>query len=157
YHPALRCDLGPLTDRDVVGQPDLSAQHHIVSQRAAARDAGLSNDQAMPTDRSVVADLHEIVDLCSLSDHRIPAFAAVNGRAGPDLDVVLDDHAANLGDLQVPCLARHEAEPVLADMDARMDDDAIADQRVEYAGSGAYRAVAADPHAGADHCIRADD
>ena len=59
--------------------------------------------------------------------------AAVDRRVGADLDVVLDDDAADLRHLEVPPRPDGEAEPVLADAHAGMDDDAVAEQRVQHA------------------------
>ena len=50
-----------------------------------------------------------------------------------------------------------EAEAVLADADARMDDDAVADQRVLDDGVGADEAVAPDRHRLADDGAGRDD
>ena len=59
----------------------------------------LRHDDAMAPDRHVVADLDQIVDLGALADHGVADRAAVDGGAGADLDVVLDDDPA---DLQAP-------------------------------------------------------
>ena len=50
----------------------------------------------MATDDHVVANLTKIVDLGRLANDRIPDAAAIDRRAGTDLDVVLDDDAAGL-------------------------------------------------------------
>ena len=50
----------------------------------------------MAANDDVVADLHEIVDLRALADHRVAVCAAIDGHAGADLDVVLDDDPADL-------------------------------------------------------------
>ena len=63
----------------------------------------------------VVADLDLIVDLGALADDRVAIAAAVDGGVGADLDVVLDDDAADLDDLDVAGGAGHEAEAVLAE------------------------------------------
>ena len=49
----------------------------------------------------VVADLHEIVDLGAFADDRVAIGAAVDRRPGADLDVVLDDDAADLRHFQM--------------------------------------------------------
>ena len=50
-------------------------------------------------------------------------------RVGADLDIVLDDDAADLRHFEVPSRPHGEAETVLSDPHAGMDDDAVADQR----------------------------
>ena len=131
--------------------PDLTAQHGKISHRHAARYADLGDDQAMPSDRAVVSDLDEIVDLGSLADDRIARRAAVDRGIGADFDVVLNDDAPGLRDLLMASRRRQITETVLADANAGMDDNAVADQGVDDSGSGADRAVAADADIGTDH------
>ena len=69
----------------------------------------------------VVADLDEIVDLGALADHGVADGAAVDGRVGADLDIILDDDPADLRHLAWPSAPMHEAEAVLAD--ARSPDE----------------------------------
>src|SRR5690606_20798544 len=92
-----------------------------------------------------------------LADHRIAAGAAVDRGVGADLDVVLNDDAPDLRHLEMALSAHGEAEAVLADFGARVQDDAVADERMLQHDAGADGAVAADAHAGADHGIRRDD
>ena len=47
----------------------------------------------------VVADLDLVVELHAVLDHRVVQRAAVDGGVGADLDVVADDHAADLRNL----------------------------------------------------------
>src|SRR6185503_21010784 len=107
--------------------------------------------------RYIVTHLHQVVDLGALADHGIADGAAVDRRAGADLDVVLNDDATDLRNLQVPLGAHDVPEAILADVAAGMNDHAIADEAVRDDGARADRAVAADPHFGADHGIGADE
>ena len=143
-------------DRDVVGNADPSAHHHVVSDRAAARNAGMRGKHAMPADLDVVRDLDEVVDLGPLPDHGVADGAAVDGGIGADLDVVLDDDAADLRNLAVAAGARQIAEAILPDAHAGMDDDAVADQRMHDRRARADHAIAADAHIRADHGGRPD-
>ena len=52
----------------------------------------------------------------------------------PDLNIVADNHAANLGYLGMPLSAHGEPEPVLANPHASVDDHVIADDRVSQRG-----------------------
>ena len=60
------------------------------------------------------------------------------------------------GTLPWPPAARQIAEAVLPDARAGMDDDAVADQRVDDGRARADGAIAADPHVRADHGVGAD-
>ena len=101
-----------------------------ILDRRRAGDADLGDDHAMAADDHVVGDLHQIVDLGALADHRVAAGAAIDRRVGADLDVVLDDDAADLRNFEVPLRPHGEAETVLADAHARMEDHAVADESV---------------------------
>ena len=52
-----------------------------------------------PADPHVVRDLHEIVDLRPRADDRVVDAAAVDRRVRADLDVVLDEAAADMRNL----------------------------------------------------------
>ena len=55
----------------------------------------------MPADRHIVTDLDLIVDFRAFADHGVAQTAAIDGRSGADLDVVLDQDAAGLRYLQM--------------------------------------------------------
>src|SRR6185437_2253611 len=150
-------NLRAFADRHVVIYADPRTQHNKVFQGRAAGYSHLRHQYAVTADADVMADLDQVVDLAALANDRVANGAAVDGGTGADFDIVLNNDAADLRDLQMAAAAHHEAEAVLPDLAARMDDDAIADQRVADDGSRADRAVAPDPHLSSDHCGGADD
>src|SRR5207253_6229794 len=134
----------------VIGDADLAAQHGIVPNRHATRDAALRHQDAVPADHAVVSYLHEVIDLGPLADHGVAAAAAVDRGVDPDLDVVLHDDAAKLRHLDVAACARLIAKAVVPDMAAGVDDDAVAEQRMHDRGVRADRTIAADRHVRTD-------
>ena len=52
-------------------------------------------------DLHIVADLDQIIDLGAFADHGVAQSAAIDGGGGADLDPVLDDDAAQLGDFRM--------------------------------------------------------
>ena len=56
--------------------------------------------------------------------------ATIDGGAGADLNVILDDDAAELRDFEMTFCTHHEAKSILTDFASGMDDDAVADERV---------------------------
>src|SRR5439155_25812310 len=104
-------------------------------------------NDAMTSDRDVVSDLHKVVDLRPLADHGVAHAAPVDHGRCADLDVVLNDHPAELRHFRVPGRSRLIAEPVLPDPAAAVDDHVVADQRVQDRYPGPDRAIAADLHA----------
>ena len=137
--PDARADLRAGADLQMAGEAGLTAERGEIVEDAGAGNAALRDEHAMPADDDVVADLHEVVDLGALADDGVAVGAAIDRRAGADLDVVLDDDAADLRHLEVAARAHREAEAVLADARAGMHDDAVADQRADDGGAGADR------------------
>ena len=116
---------------------DLAADGDEILDGGGACDADLGHDHAMAADHHVVGDLDQVVDLGALADHRVAARAPVHGGVGADLHVVLDDHAPDLRHLQMALRTHGEAEPVLPDAHARMEDDPVADEGVGHGHVGA--------------------
>ena len=69
------------------------------STRTDPGDAHLRHDQTGFPDAHVVRDLHEVVDLRPRADDRVVDAPAVDRRVRADLDVVLDDAAADMWNL----------------------------------------------------------
>ena len=137
--------------------PRLPAERDKIVDHAGARNAGLRDHHAMAADHDVMADLHEIVDLGALADHRVAVGAAVDRRPGADLDIVLHDHATDLRHFEMAPRPHRETEAVLADVSAGVNDHAVADQRAKRPCSSAPTdAVAPDAHIGTDHRVGAD-
>ena len=145
-----RRDLGACADLQVVGEADLPAHQHAVSDDATPGYAGLSGDNAASPEAHVVADLDEIVDLAAVADDRIVQRPAIDRGVGPDLDARPDDHPPELRHFQRPVRAGCESEAVLADAGARQHAHSLADQRM-----GDDR-VRFDDAAGADDDARTD-
>ena len=159
----------------MIREPDLPRRHDAAPEPARARDPDLGDDDRVLADLDVVADLDEVVDLGPLTDDGPAQRRPVDRRVGADLDVVLDDHAADLRDLAVRASVEGIAEAVTADHRAGVHDDATAemhalaqhDPRVQHAplphldagadvGERMDPNVRADDGAGADHREGAD-
>src|SRR5581483_574851 len=150
-------DLRPHADRYVPHHARLAAQHHIVLEHRRAGNADMAGQHAVPSDHDVVPDLNEIINFRPLTDDRVLERAAVDAAVGADLHVVLDDHPADLGDLEVPAGPHGEAEPVLADPDAGMQDYPVAYECMGDGAAGPDKAVASDRNPVADERAGGDD
>src|SRR6478752_1477163 len=128
----------------------------MIADRDAAGDCGVAGKQAEPPDDDVMADLDQIIELAAFSDHGIAQAAAIDTGIGADFDVVLNDHPRKLRDLGMALRARHEAETILSDPHAGMQNDAVADQSMGNRDVRADRAITADPNVGTDRGLRAD-
>ena len=58
--------------------------------------AGLRRDHDVLPDLAVVADVNEVVDLCSAPNARFVERAAIDRGVRSDLDVILDDQPSHL-------------------------------------------------------------
>ena len=106
----------------------------------------------MPADLAVVADLHQVVDLGARADARRLEGAAINRRAGADLDVVADLDAAQLRHLDVLAVLKTIAETIGAEHGVGVDDDAVAEDRAVVEND-----VRMQDHIVAEPAIAADD
>src|SRR4051812_42986307 len=123
----------------MTGKPGLSARHDKIAEPRAARDPDLPRQDAAAADRDIMPDLDQIIDHRSRTDHRVVPGAAVDRRVGADIDIIADDDAPELRDLDRPVRIGSEAEPGLTDAHAGMQHDTGADQAM------AQRYIGADP------------
>ena len=152
-----RRDLGARADPEVAGNAGLPSERGKIADNARSGDARLRDENRVAADDHVVANLDEIVDLRPLADHRVAVCAPVDRHARADFDVVLDDDPPDLRHLEMSARTEGEAEAVLTDMGAGVDDHPVADQRRDDRRRCSDSAVAADPHPGADHGIGTND
>jgi len=157
HHSGLGSKYRTLADRYMVGNADLTGQHGEVGNCRAAGDTDLRDNQAMAADRNVVSDLHEIVDLGSLTDDRVAGGAAVDRGIGANFDLILDNHAPGLRNFLMAVPGRQKTEAVLADAHARMDDHAVSDQCMKNRAMRPDRALPSDANVLADHGSRPNE
>ena len=79
----------------------------------------------------VVRDLHQIIDPCPGTDHRVVDRAPVDRGIGADLDIVLDHHAAELRHRMEALRRDREPEAFLTNPGAR--DRCRHDRRLAHA------------------------
>jgi hypothetical protein len=120
----------------MVCDPDLPAHNDEIAKLAASRYARLRHKNTVSSRLRVVPNLDQIINLGALAEHRVAERAAVDGRTGADLHVVLDNHTAQLRNLGVPRGAGGEAEARLADLGAGQDVDAVAYECVRHGDVG---------------------
>ncbi len=114
----------------------LPAHDDEILQHGTSGDAGLRHDHAAAAEADVVPYLYQIINPAARPDHRIRPGAAVDGGIGADLDVVADDHPAELRHLHVAGRVGREAEPVLAQPRAGEDPHPRADHGIAHRGAG---------------------
>ena len=87
----------------MIGNADLTAKDHAVPHRDAAGNPHLRDDDAMPPDPAVVADLDKVVDLGAAPDHGILARTAVDGEQALQA-CAMEPPRLVLMDLQMPVM-----------------------------------------------------
>src|ERR1019366_2405048 len=127
---AARAQHGAGFDAGLVADPHLPADDGIVFHHHAARKTGLRRHHHVAADAAVVADVHHVVELGSLTDGGDSQRGAVDARIGADLDIVADLHAAHLRELLPAVPLHHVAETIRADHHAGMQNGAAADVHV---------------------------
>ena len=75
---------------------------------------------------AVVSHHDEVVEFRALANHRRADHAAIDGRVGSDLDIVLNTDRAKLRNLFETSVAKAVSVPVGSDHDTRMQDDPLA-------------------------------
>ena len=146
-----------VADVDMVADAHLAGHHHVVAGGGAAGDAHLRAEHVVPADAAIVGDHHQVVDLRAFADHGGAVGAAVDRRAGADLDVGAQLDVAQLGGKLMPAIDQLVAESIGPQHRAGVDQAARADDRVfieHCIGENSH--VLADPRAGHDVDARMD-
>src|SRR5580698_8417207 len=149
-HAGLSAENHARADVRVVANAHLSRQHSALAHRARSADTGSHHQDHILADVAVVANVYQVVDLRPAADARLGQRAAINGRIGADLDVVLDRQRSLLRELRVSAGLRiaHVAEAVRTQHRPGVDHDAITNcgSRIKH-GARIDPAVFADLHA----------
>lgn len=144
----------------VIRQTCLPGDDHAIANRATAGNPNLGDDQAIFANRVVVADHHEVVDFSALFHESGPEVGTVDGGAGADFHVVLQDDRADGVDFQDSRILRgHLAAAAAGRFDAtRLGRDVTEAVRTN-TGVGvqndpvANHHAIADPHAGIHQAV----
>ncbi len=109
----------------MVFDADLTGELHTVTDFDTAGDAGLGNDDAVPADRDVMADVNQAVNLGPFADAGFAAGPGPgNGNVCSDVNVVFDDDSTRVLKLAKTISLAFVPEPVAADDRAGPDADA---------------------------------
>ena len=121
----MRADADVIANFQVAGDAYLPGHNHVIPQLRTARNAALGDDKTMLTNSNVVADLNQVVNFRAAPDHRWPESSTIDGHVRANLNVVTNNHAANLHHFQVHPIFGHITEPIRADDSSGVDPDAV--------------------------------
>ena len=108
-------DVTPAQVNIYTESPGLAAEDDVVSAGHRARNAGVCGHQIVAADDAVVADHHQIIDLGVLADDGVVIGAAIDAGVGADGHPILQDDAAQLGNIHRTGLGPGGAEARLTD------------------------------------------
>ncbi len=122
-------------DRHIIGNLKMpeytgtTADCAVPADARATGDAHATCDRGVITDNDVMCDMHEIINLHPITDNGIVECSAINRGVRADLDVIANDHGADLFHLD-PCSAiQRKAETIGTDDRARLNDNTPSDPR----------------------------
>src|ERR1700742_3422877 len=84
-------DLCAVANFEMFRKAGLASDTDEIAQFRRAGNARLGNDQAMPANAHVMADLDKIADLRALADDGVARCAPIDRVIAADLDIVLQD------------------------------------------------------------------
>jgi hypothetical protein len=116
----------------------------------------MRRQNTVPANDHIVRDLDEIIDLGVLAHDGVFESASVDATVGAHGDSILDDHPAELRQVDHSSPARRRAEARLAKHRAGVDLNAISDQSETDDGAGADLAIPTDADTRTDNGARPD-
>src|SRR5271157_386395 len=93
---ALGADDRTAADVHVIADADLAGQDDVIAGRRAAGYSDLRAKHVVAAEATVVGNHHLVVDLRAVADNRRAVGAAVDRRAGANLDVSTNNHISQL-------------------------------------------------------------
>src|SRR5690606_10692138 len=102
----------------MIGKSHTSAQHCLVTNNATARDAAMRGNDTKTADPHVVRNLDKIIDLGTFTDNGVIQRTAIHRCIGANLDIVLNNDPAELGNFFQTRRAWNVAEPILPNPNA---------------------------------------
>ncbi len=80
----------------MIGKAYTAADHGLIADNNTSRNTAKCGHNAKSAKSHIVRNLHQIIDLGALTDHRVVQSAAVNRGVGTNFNIILKDYAAEL-------------------------------------------------------------
>src|SRR5947209_12369023 len=110
----------------MTGDPNLPCQNNVIAQLRTAGDPGLGDYQAMFTNRNVMGNLNQVINLGAAPDNGGPQGPAIDRHVGANFHIVTHNHTADLRHLAMNSPVLHVPKSVRTHNCARMDPDPVA-------------------------------
>jgi hypothetical protein len=155
YRPGRYDDV--VRDTKVASDHCRASDHATCTDPCAARDTHATRDTGVRPDVNVMTHLDLIVELGPVFDHGVCHRSPVDGRVGADIDIVADEHSADVRHLQPAPLFQCTTESVSTDHCASVYYGTCPDLTVRiYRDITVQPGVVTDPNVRADTASRAD-
>src|SRR5215469_13907977 len=124
---------------------------------APAQLRAISGHNAISSDDDVMGDLDQIIDLCVLADHCVVEGAAVDADTSADRHAILDDHPAELWNVDEAFWAKRNAKAGLPNHRVGEHAHIVANQREPDHHPWPDLAISTHSDARADRRTRSND
>src|SRR5258705_10708177 len=112
----------------VIAKANLSANHRVVFNNHTAADTRLGSDHHALTNVAVVTHVNHVVQFGAAADSSATESRSIHARVGSQLDVVFNDHGADLRKLVVAHVISHIAKTIGPNTYANVENHAVADR-----------------------------
>src|SRR5438874_2624618 len=153
----LRANHGAALHTDVIAETHLAANYAIIFNCHSAADAGLRGNHNSLANVAVMTDVDQVVDLRAPADPRAAQSRAIDAGVHAQLNIIFNDHRADLWKLVIAHVAAHVPEPIGADYYAGMKNDPATNRHAVFEKYvWMNHAIAADCNVVANLCTGAD-
>jgi hypothetical protein len=129
-HTSFGRDHNLVSDANMVGKTSLPTDHDMMANRGATGDANLGDHDRVFSDRDIVGDLDQVIDLGAPLDDGAAERGSVDSYVGAQFNVVFDDHTAELRNLVMAALMLYVTKTVGSDHGSAMHDHTCAEGTV---------------------------
>lgn len=108
---------------------NLPSQSYIIADLSTARNPNLCCNKTVFANFDIVSNLHQIIDFSTLANNccRISQRSTIYSCIGTNLDIIFDNHRADLWDLMMLVFKSSETKTIATDHRTIMDNHSISD------------------------------
>src|SRR5258705_13071759 len=124
----LRTNNRSLLHPSVIAKANLSTNHRVVFNHHTDGDARLSSDHQALSNVAVVTYVNHVVQFGAAADASATESRAIHAGIGSELDIVFNDHGADLRKLVVAHVISHIAKTIGSNTNANVENHAVAER-----------------------------
>src|SRR5688572_6274338 len=93
-------------------ETDLAGEGHVLANFCTTGNANLRDDNGVFANDDVVADLDQVIDLRTFTDNRAAKRTTIDRHVRANLDIVMNDHVADLRHFAVDAFVEDITESI---------------------------------------------